>query len=292
MNTSTTRTMHRGSTFAILLMSLLLLGACATGPVSPDGSAEVRNKLTALKNDPELSSRARVEIRAAEDAVKIAEEPLPDSEAELAAHRVYMADHQVEIARAKANTRLAEHQRARLSEQRGDARLQARTREADRAHADADQARADAEQARRSQAEMQQRLNELEAMETERGMVITLGDVLFDTSSAQLRGSANSNLDKLVSFLNQYPDQRLLIEGHTDNVGSAAYNQGLSQQRAASVRNYLTQHGIASRRLSVSGLGLNRPITSNETAAGRQQNRRVEIVIEDIPRDSLTGERP
>lgn len=285
MNTSVSRKTAYGRTCAVLILSFMGLGACATAPVTPDGSAEVRSKLTTLKNDPELSSRARVEIREAEDAVKAAEAPVPDSEEELAAHRVYMADHQVEIARAKASTRLAEDQREQLSEQRNDARLQARTREADRAHADADRAR-------RSEADMQQRLDELEAMETERGMVITLGDVLFDTSSAQLRGSANSNLDKLVSFLNQYPDQRLLIEGHTDNVGSSAYNQGLSQQRAESVRHYLVQRGIASHRLSVSGLGLEHPIASNNTAAGRQQNRRVEIVIENSPLASVTGDRP
>ena len=83
-----------------------------------------------------------------------------------------------------------------------------------------------------------------------------------------------------MSFLNQYPERRVLIEGHTDNVGSADYNQGLSQRRADSVRYYLTQQGIASQRLSTDGIGMDRPVANNDTATGRQQNRRVEIIIE------------
>lgn len=286
-----------GRTRATLILFSFILAACAVGPTSPEGSAQVRGKLTALQNNPELASRARVEIREAEAAVEIAEEPLDESEAALGAHRVYMADHQVEIAKAKAATKLAEDRRERLSEERGDARLAARTREADRAQADAMRARSDAasarndaERARSSEADMQRRLAELKAKETERGIVVTLGDVLFDTGSAQLRGGADDNLNKLVSFLNQYSDRRVLIEGHTDNVGSAAYNQTLSQQRAESVRQRLVQGGIDYQRMSVAGMGLERPVASNNTAAGRQQNRRVEIVIENPEHASSTGD--
>lgn len=279
----------KGGICAALILSTIILAACAVGPVSPEGSAAVRSKLTALQNDPELASRARVEIREAEGAVEIAEKPLTDSDAALGAHRVYMADHQVEIARTQAATKLAEDQRARLSEERSDARLEARTREADKARADALRARSDAIEARSSEAEMQRRLDELEAKETQRGLVVTLGDVLFDSGKAQLRGNAGGDLNKLVGFLTQYSDRHVLIEGHTDNVGSAAYNQGLSQRRAESVRQYLTQGGIASRRMSISGMGLERPVASNNTAAGRQQNRRVEIVIENLRRPSSTG---
>ena len=262
-----------GGGLTILIASLLLLTACVSGPESPEGSLEARDKLTALQEDTELASRARAEIREAEQAVELAEKPLPASEAALASLRVFMADRHVEIARARAETRLAEHQRAQLGEQRSDARLQARTREADKAHAEAARARS-------SEADMQRRLDELQARETERGMVVTLDDVLFDTGSAQLREGAGNNLDRLASFLDQYPDQRALIEGHTDNVGSEEYNQRLSLQRAESVKLHLTRRGITSERLSASGLGLQRPIASNETPSGRQQNRRVEVVIE------------
>ena len=262
-----------GGAFAVLIAALLLLPACASGPPDPESPLEARQKLTALQEDAELSSRAHAEIREAERAVELAEKPLPASEAALASHRVFMADRHVEIARARAEAKLAEDQRARFGEQRSDARLQARTREADKAHAEAVRARS-------SEADMQRRLDELQARETERGMVVTLGDVLFDTGSAQLRESAGNNLDRLASFLDQYPDQRALIEGHTDNVGSEEYNQRLSLQRAESVKLHLTRRGITSERLSASGLGLQRPIASNETPSGRQQNRRVEVVIE------------
>lgn len=276
---------------AALIMSALILIACAADPVSPENSAQVRSKLTALQNDPELSRHARMEIRDAEQAVELAERPLDKSGAALGAHRVYMADQQVEIAKAKAATRLAEDRRARLGEARGDARLEARTREADRAYADAAMARSAAAEARSSEAEMQKRLDEMKAKETERGIVVTLGDVLFDTGSAQLRSSADDNLNKLVSFLTQYPERRVVIEGHTDNVGSDAYNQELSQRRAESVRQRLEKGGIAAKRMSVSGVGLKRPVASNNTAAGRQQNRRVEIIIENTKSSMESGER-
>ncbi len=284
MNNFTEHQRFFGGSFAALIASLLLLSACATGPASPEGSLEAREKLTALQNDSELAGHARSEIREAEQAVQLAEKPLPASDGTLASHRVYMADHKVEIARAKATTRLAEAQRATLDEQRGDARLRARTREADKAHADAARARS-------SEAEMKKRLDDLEAKPTERGMVVTLGDVLFDTGSSDLRDSAGKNLDKLASFLGQYPDHRLLIEGHTDNVGSSDYNQRLSLMRAESVKQYLTGKGIRSQRLSVSGMGMQNPIAANSTAAGRQQNRRVEIVIEPPPYVSSTTTR-
>lgn len=276
MNGLTKCRKNRGGALLAFIAALLLLSACANGPVSPDGSTEVRNKLTALQNDTELTGRARAEIREAEQAVDLAEQPLPASKDALASHRVYMADRKIDIARATAAARLAEDQRALLGEQRSDARLQARTREVDGALAAAARAQS-------SEADLQRRLQELEAKQTERGMVVTLGDVLFDTGSATLRRSSGNNLDRLASFLEQYPDHRVLIEGHTDNVGSKDSNQKLSLRRAEAVKLHLTRSGVASQRLTVAGLGLQRAIASNDTAAGRQQNRRVEVVIENPP---------
>lgn len=308
-----------GTRGSALVLTVLLVSACAMSPASPQGSAEVRSRLTALQNNPDLSGRARIELREAETAVRIAEQPLPDDEAALATHRVYMADRKVSIAEAKANTQFAEAQRTRISEEREEARLQARTREADRARSDASLARSDAERARnetdtarsdaararvdsetarsaadaaqeseramagaaaREAEDYQRQIDALQAETTSRGLVLTLGDVLFATGSAELQSGTNQNLDRLVDFLNEYPERRVLIEGHTDNVGNAEYNRNLSRQRAESVKSYLTQQGIASRALSVSGIGMDRPVTGNDTASGRQQNRRVEIIIE------------
>lgn len=237
-----------------------------------------------------------MKIRDAEEAVRLAEEPLLPSEARLAAHRVYMAHQKVEIARAKATTAYAEAQRERLAEQRDAARLASRTEEADRARRDAERARRDAEQARqdanqarRGEADLQRRIDALQAEFTERGIVLTLGDVLFASGSAELQLGGYDKLNRLVSFLNQYPDRDVLIEGHTDSVGSAAFNEQLSQRRADSVRAYLARQGIGERRLSARGMGETRPVATNDTAAGRQQNRRVEIVIENAPQMSGAG---
>lgn len=268
---------------ALLLSSALLTG-CAMSPTSPDGSEDVRSKLTELQQNPDMMTHARIELRDAEAAVKLAEQPLASDEAVLAEHRLYMADRMVEIARAKGEARLMEADRERLGEERDAARLAARTREADQAHADAQRARssqaAAAEMSAREAEELQRQIAMLEAEATERGLVLTLGDVLFATGSADIQGGTNQNLEKLVNFLNQYPDRQVLIEGHTDNVGSAMFNQNLSRQRAESVRRFLTERGIESRRLSVSGYGFERPVASNDSATGRQQNRRVEVVIE------------
>lgn len=265
-----------------VLLSSVLLSACAMSPTSPDGSEDVRAKLTQLQQNPDMMTHARVELRDAEAAVELAEQPLDDEA--VVAHRIYMADRMVEIARAKGQVGLLEAERELLGEQRDASRLAARTREADQAHADAESARsAQAEAAAmsaREAEELQRQIDTLEAEATERGLVLTLGDVLFATGSAEIQGGTNQNLEKLVTFLKQYPERQVLIEGHTDNVGSASFNETLSRQRAESVRRFLIGRGIDSGRLSVSGYGLERPVASNDTAMGRQQNRRVEVVIE------------
>lgn len=283
MNTLTHIQRRRASVFAMLVLIPLVISACATGPDRPQGAVEVRGKLTALQNEPELADRARVEIREAEEAVSLAEQPLPADEAELGEHRVYLATQKVEIARARATARHAESERPRLAQERDDARLAARTRETDRAHADAERARSEqamsAVDAEREARELRHQIEVLKAESTDRGIVLTLGDVLFSTNSDELRAGAGRNLDQLVDFLRQYPERTVVIEGHTDSTGSADYNRRLSLQRADSVRNYLAGRGIASTRLATSGLGEDRPIADNSSAAGRQQNRRVEVVI-------------
>lgn len=267
-----------------LVLSSVLLSACAVSPTSPDGSEAVRARLTALQQDPDMVAHARVALREAEAAVQLAEQPLDSDQAELADYRIYMAARRLDIARAKAEAGLLEAQREQLGEQRDAARLAARTREADRAQAAAESARSSqAEAAALSAseaAEMQRQIDQLEAEATDRGLVLTLGDVLFATGSAEIQGQTNPNLEKLVDFLKQYQDRQVLIEGHTDNVGSASFNQTLSRQRAESVKQYLTGRGIDSGRLSVSGFGFERPIASNDNATGRQQNRRVEVIIQ------------
>jgi outer membrane protein OmpA-like peptidoglycan-associated protein len=283
-----------------------LLVACATAPVKPPGAAEVRSKLTLLEENSQLAGMAPVALKEAEEAVVTAEMPEPDSK--LAAHRVFVADRKVETARALSETRFSEDQRASLADQREKARLDARTREADAANRqataaraegvaqklDADKARSEAEAAQaatlsaeQQSAELQRQLAELQAKPTDRGMVLTLGDVLFTTGRADLKNGAAGHLDKLVAFLNKYPDRVVRIEGYTDNVGTEESNDTLSTHRAESVKSYLMGQGIGAVRLTSLGRGESEPVADNSSASGRQQNRRVEVVIGDPPAAAL-----
>jgi outer membrane protein OmpA-like peptidoglycan-associated protein len=114
-------------------------------------------------------------------------------------------------------------------------------------------------------------------------LVLTLGDVLFTSGRADLKPGAMGNLNELVNFLVKYPDRTVAIHGYTDSLGSEEYNQGLSERRANSVKAYLADRGIDSTRLSASGMGQSAPVAGNDSAAGRQQNRRVEVTISNPP---------
>jgi len=269
MNT-TLRTVTPGRTLIAATVASVLLAACAAAPVAPQGSADVRARLTQLQSDPNLGSRAPLAIEQAEAAVRTAEEP--EADAALGQHRVYVADRKVEIARAQAETRLSEDQRAAITAERATARLDSRTREVDAA-------RDATAEAKDQNAELQREIDALQARPTDRGLVLTLGDVLFATGRADLKPGAANNLDQLVSFLAKYPARTIEIEGHTDSVGSDDYNLGLSQRRADAVRSHLVRQGVASGRITTMGAGKGSPVASNDTAAGRQQNRRVEVII-------------
>jgi outer membrane protein OmpA-like peptidoglycan-associated protein len=129
--------------------------------------------------------------------------------------------------------------------------------------------------------ELADELAELQARETPRGMVLTLGDVLFDTDSATLKAGAESVIDRLAAFMHDNPQHRLMIEGHTDSRGSDAYNIMLSDERADAVRDGLLERGVSPDRMEIRALGEAYPVATNESAAGRQENRRVEIVVSD-----------
>jgi len=297
-----------------------LIAGCASTPRQPMGSAEVRAKLTQLQSNTNLANRAPVALKDAESAVKVAETPQKDLE--LAAHRVYIADRKVDTARALAETSAAEAERVTLNQMSEKARLDSRTREVDRAKADASMAQVDAANARADTAEQkvatnqarndadaavlaakvsqdeaalaQQQASELQrqvallqARPTDRGLVLTLGDTLFATGKSELKSGASANLDRITAFMSEYPNRTALIEGFTDSMGADDYNQQLSQRRADSVKRYLVGKGVGSERLSANGRGENSPVADNESLAGRQQNRRVEVVISQAPQ--ITG---
>jgi outer membrane protein OmpA-like peptidoglycan-associated protein len=257
-------------------ISLFILGGCATTK-SPEGAIAARAKLTQLENDSALASKAPVSIRDADAAVKKAE--IPNKDKAQSDHLVFIAARKVDIAWAQARTRYLEDQREALGDRIDTERLNSRTREADSAKMDAANAKDDANNARADNEELRRQMAELNAKETERGLVVTLGDMLFETGKSNLKGNAVNDLAKLSNFLKAYPDRSLLIEGHTDSVGSEDNNMSLSQRRADSVRVFLVQQGVNSNRLSSYGKGESSPISDNESVAGRSLNRRVEVII-------------
>ena len=251
-----------------------LLAACASVPTQPAGSAELRSRLNQLQADPQLAGRAPLAFEQANKAVTAAEQPQTDPV--INAHLQLMADRKISIASADAHAQLAIDQRKDITDKRAAMQLNERTQEADAANQKAATAVADGQ---RNSAELQRQIDDLQAKQTDRGLVLTLGDVLFTTGTANLNTGADTQLTKLAGFLNNHPERTAQIEGYTDSVGTEAYNQGLSQRRADAVKSYLVHQGIDTQRLTSTGNGESSPVGDNATATGRQQNRRVEVII-------------
>ena len=130
--------------------------------------------------------------------------------------------------------------------------------------------------------ELESQLRDMNARKTERGMVITIGDVLFETDAALLRSDGRRNVDKLADFMKRYPQRSAMIEGFTDSTGSQDHNQALSGRRAEAVRNAIVERGVDRARLDARGYGEAHPVAGNDSSSGRQMNRRVEIILSDV----------
>ena len=180
---------------------------------------------------------------------------------------------------ARASQRTA--QNAQLDAQTAQRDAQMAQRDAQTAQRDAALSQQQAGESERRAAALEAQLRELNAKKTDRGMVITIGDVLFDSGQAQLRSGGLQSMDRLAVFLKTYPQRTATIEGFTDSVGGDASNQALSQRRAQAVRAALVNQGVAGERLVAQGYGEAHPVAGNESAGGRQMNRRVEIVLSD-----------
>jgi outer membrane protein OmpA-like peptidoglycan-associated protein len=206
---------------------------------------------------------------------------------------------------AQEQRRLAEKERAdadaaRLAAERAKAEaLTAADRlAAERADAEAraNAAAQSAEQAERERAELRERLQQqlniiLETRESARGLIVNMSDVLFDYDRATLKPGAREKLARVAGVLLTYPGLELEVEGHTDSMGTDEYNQGLSERRAASVRDYLVSQGIPQATIEAMGFGESRPVVGNETASGRQRNRRVELIVSGESIDVATNRR-
>jgi outer membrane protein OmpA-like peptidoglycan-associated protein len=186
---------------------------------------------------------------------------------------------QAEIERAGREKAEAEAARAAAMAQQQAAQTEAE--KARLAAQDADRLRQNAEAEKAElRAQLLRQFNTiLETRDTARGLIVNMSDVLFDTGKYTLRPGAREKLARVGGIISGHPGLRLEVEGHTDSVGGDDYNQRLSEQRAAAVRDYLLQQGLSMNSVTAKGFGKTQPVASNETAAGRQQNRRVELVV-------------
>src|SRR5271165_3255022 len=175
---------------------------------------------------------------------------------------------------AQAQAQAAQAQQAQQQAQLAQQQAQQRAQQAEQARQQAENDKA------QMRARMLQQLNQvLQTRDTARGLIVNMPDVLFDTGKADLKSSARERLAKVAGILIAYPDIRVEIDGYTDSTGSLELNQRLSQERADSVRNFLASQGVSSPSITTQGFGPSAPIASNDTASGRQQNRRVELVV-------------
>jgi len=222
-------------------------------------------------------SMALLAAEKAEQAKKEAEEArslasAESAEKEKANREAAMKAQEAEQARMQAEARAQEAEQARMQ-------AEAKAREAERARMEAAAKAEEAEKAKAEIDELLSQLSDLKAKQTERGIVLTIGDVLFAFDKATLSPVAFRNVDKLAVFLKKHSNRSVLIEGHTDNVGSDAYNLDLSEKRAEAVKDALVAKGVGEERVATKGYGEKYPVASNNTSDGRQQNRRVEVVI-------------
>jgi outer membrane protein OmpA-like peptidoglycan-associated protein len=173
-------------------------------------------------------------------------------------------------------------QEARIAMKQAEEAKAAAAAEAERAAKATSAAQAEAERAARARAEADQLMKEmadLKAKQMEQGIVLIMGEVLFATGKSELSVAAMKSVNKLADFLQKHPNRNLLIEGHTDSTGSDELNMTLSQKRADAVKEALRGKGVAPGRITAKGYGKKYPVASNETSAGRSQNRRVEVII-------------
>jgi outer membrane protein OmpA-like peptidoglycan-associated protein len=252
--------------------------ACAT-PTEPKQLVDAQAAYDEASANPDVQANASVELLEAKRALDRAEEEWREHhETGETEHLAYLAARRVQVAELSAAQRKSMAEREQLTAQRAKG-AQAVVSAAESARAEADAARADAELAAAREQKLREELADLQARETERGLELTLGDILFDVDQSTLKPGAMQNLYRLVTFLKEYPDRAVLIEGHTDSTGTDSYNLTLSERRADAVRSFLVSNGIPPERVLSRGYGKDYPVAGNESSAGRQQNRRVEVVI-------------
>lgn len=274
------------------------IAACSSTPDQNLALDQAKTQFDAAQGNPQVRSLAADELDRAEKSLRAAqhawqgEQPVPTVN-----HLAYMTSKNVLIAQETASSMGYQAVTENASAERDSLLLQVRTDQADQAEGRLAKSRSDNQRstealgtarqeaelaAQRQEARIEELQGELEALDAKksaRGMVVTLGDMLFDTGKFDILSSATPNISKLAVFLVKYPEQHASVEGHTDSTGSTMGNQRLSQQRASAVKAALVDMGVSSNNLSTQAHGSENPVADNATVSGRKANRRVEIVF-------------
>lgn len=280
-----------------IIVLLLVMACCAcAGPEKTPMLDEAQAAYQKAENNPDVNTYAPVLLREARQELDKAADA--DDERERM-HHAYMAEHTVQLAEVTAQQRKTEDEVEQLRVEQHEFLLKAQVREANQARKEAEQARAELEQyrtreqqeeitrAQRRGEDLEQELARLRQTPQQRTLMaeMTLGQggILFETGRAVLMPGSMLAIDKLASYLQRNPNLQIVIEGHADSTGTAERNQELSQRRADAVATALQSRGISQDRILARGLGQAFPVASNDTPAGRQQNRRVNISFLERP---------
>jgi outer membrane protein OmpA-like peptidoglycan-associated protein len=257
----------------------LVLCACASTPQPNAALESAHAAVQAAESDPNVSKYAALDLEAAKRDLAVADDAaLHHNDAQIA-QSAYLAAQNARLAQMHAAAKADDARVAAGQAERDQIMLAARTREVQNAKIATDVAVDQRNQATAETARLQAEVDQLKATPTPRGLVLTLGDVLFDTGRAELNPGAGRKLDQLAQFLNEHKDRRVQIDGFTDSVGTDAYNEDLSQRRADAVKAALLSRGVDASRIGTEGYGKAYPVANNNDSGGRQLNRRVEVVI-------------
>lgn len=258
----------RNMTLGMAVSFSILMSGCAMTPDNNQKVDEARAAYEKIKDDPNVARSGDRQLRDAQQQLSRAESLLEEGEEVVEIeHAAYLANRHAQIAAQQGK-------RAELQQEINSAEERRRKLEMQMSSNKAAQARREAE-------ELRLQMEAMQAEQTDRGMVLTLGDVLFDLNQAELKASGEATVRRLAEFMKEYEERRVRVEGYTDSTGEASYNQELSERRAEAVRDALVSMGISRNRVETKGYGEEYPVATNDTSGGRQQNRRVEIVISD-----------
>lgn len=302
--------MNKTQLAPIVLAIAALMAGCSSTPKSTSQLEQARSDYLVAQANPNVATYAPLEMKQASDAMAQANGAANDRDSEDKINNLaYLAKQKIALTQEVTKRKVAEAEVASAGKERDQMRLDSRTNEAnaaklsaERATLTAQQAQSDAAAAQRAaqqsqmdaanaqrqtqdaqarNAQLEAQLADLAAKKTARGMVITLGDVLFGTDLSRLTPDGMRSAQKLADVLQQNPQRRVMVEGFADSTGAADYNQGLSERRATAVRTALLDMGVARERIEVRGYGESFPVAANDNAGNRQLNRRVEIVLSD-----------